>query len=99
MGQIKRKTQGRRQGQTKGQGQTQDQGQGQGQGQTKGKGQNQKLILIKEQDPIDISLYRTVMRAHCAMEDGTAFTSQFQWDLTISDADYNSTNILFPVKY
>ena len=97
-GQTRRKTgtEGQGQGQGKGLGQGQGRGLGQGRGQTKGQGQGrkQKLILVQNQEPIDISLYRTVMRAHCAMEDGTAFSSQFLWDQTISDADYNSTNLL-----
>lgn len=38
-----------------------------------------------ESEPDHTALYRESMRVFCAMEDGTAFGSDFVWDETISD--------------
>ena len=38
------------------------------------------------QDKAHIPLYREVMRAFCAMEDGSAFNPSFVWDMSIKDA-------------
>ena len=39
------------------------------------------------QDPEHIKLYREAMRVYCALEDGSAFSSDFYWDESIHDKE------------
>ena len=38
-----------------------------------------------QEEPDHVELYRSAMKAYCAMEDGTAFLPEFEWDDRIID--------------